>query len=325
MIIISTSPCRLSLFGGGTDINPYCDLYSGLTINMAINLRQKLTVYFDKDIINFNNGKGGPNIFPTLANPNFYYTILKEFGLDDMHQIKFKSECDGIIESGLGSSAAAAVSLLGVINKKLNLKLSLDQIAHKAWELEVKKIGLFGGKQDQYIAAFGGVNIMEFKDGKVDITPLAKGFIEPLFPYLCLFYTGENRQSALIQEEFRNLTQKQIEALDEIKKLAVEAIDPITQGDFKQVGYLLNKAWEFKKASNKGVTNKRIDEIYSKALKAGALGGKIMGAGGGGFILFICPIWAQVVLKERLREMGCEWWDFSPCFQGLDVRILPDE
>ena len=314
MKIQSLAPTRASLFGGGTDVSPYCDEYGGLCVNMAINLRQKLTLYSEDDIYEH------PYVtVPSLGSEKFYYTILEEFKINGGHLSSIKAEFDGLIESGIGSSASAAVCLVGAINKRLNLGMSLDQIAEKAWDIEVNKLRLFGGKQDQYAAAYGGVNVMEFKKDGVKITPLAKGFIEPLLPSLTLFYTGTNRKSAKIQEGFKKLTKDQIWALDRIKRLAFNAIDPIAKGDYIKVGALLDDAWELKKLSNKGVTNNIIDEIYAKAKELGAYGGKCCGAGGGGFMLFV------VNPEERekfIKELGLEWWDFSPCWQGLETRIL---
>lgn len=302
---------------------PYCDLYGGIVINMAINLRQKITGFFGEHLFDFNNGMAGKNVFPLNANPNFTYNILEEYGLDDMHQIKFESLSDGLLEAGLGSSAAAAVAILGMINKRKNLGMSLDDIAEKAWELEVNKLKLFGGKQDQYCAAYGGINIMEFRKDKVTVIPLARGFIEKLLPSLCLFYTGQNRKSATIQEGFKKLSQYQIDNLNNIKGLALTAMDPIASGDIEMVGYMLNQTWEYKKHSNKGVSNPRIDNFYRVGIKNGALGGKILGAGGGGYMLFIVPPEKKAEFIQTMEKQELEWWDFSPCWQGLEVRELP--
>jgi D-glycero-alpha-D-manno-heptose-7-phosphate kinase len=320
MKVLSVAPTRLSLFGGGTDVSPYCDLYGGLCINMAINLRQNLTMYSGEELFELT----GKSVFPYGANPDFYYQMLEEYGINDgVHLTKLISKFDGLIESGIGSSASAAVALLGAINKRKNLGMSLNDIAEKAWELEVKKLSLYGGRQDQYASVYGGVNVMEFKKGGgVNVTPLAKGFVEPLFPSLALFYTGKNRKSATIQEGFKELDQDQIGALNRIKKITIEAIDPIAKGDFRVTGALLDEAWEWKKLSNKGVTNPEIDAIYTKAKELGAYGGKILGAGSGGFILFI------VDPKERdqfIKKLGLEHWDFSVDFNGLEVRDITNK
>lgn len=321
MIISAVAPTRISLFGGGCDIDPYASTYGGLVISMAINLRQKCTLYSDEDIF---KKRPPANSFPLGANPDFYYTIFKEFPtIDGGHSTKIACEFDGLIESGIGSSASAAVCLIGAISKRLNLNMSPAEIAEKAWDIEVNKLGLFGGKQDQYTAALGGVNFMEFSRYGVKVTPLAKGFIEPLLPSLVLFYTGKNRKSATIQEGFKKLSSEQIQTLNQIKQLTIKAIDPIGKGDIEEVGHLLDRSWRLKKRSNKGVTEPWIDKLYEKAKKHGSLGGKIMGAGGGGFLFFVIkPNKKEEFIKE-MTVNGLEHWDFSPCWTGLDVRILP--
>lgn len=314
MKILSTAPSRISLFGGGTDVAPYATLFGGIVISLAISIRQHLTLYSGPDLYEHPYFEIPPN-----AQKEFYYKILDEYGLNDMHQSSLKSEYDGLIESGLGSSASAAVALLGAINKRLELNLTLDQIAQKAWELETKKIGLFGGKQDQWASAYGGVNVFEISD-KVKVTPLARGFIEPLMPSLVLLYTGKNRKSATIQENFKKPTKQQIKALDKIKALAVQAVDPVAHGDYEAVGNLLHEGWMLKKASNKLASTEWIDDLYKKGINLGALGGKVLGAGGGGFMLFVIDPDKR---KWFVYEMGLEEFDFSIDYNGLEVRRLP--
>lgn len=306
----------MSLFGGGTDVEPYSSEYGGITISMAINLRQKITLYTGDDLYEMS----GANIIPYRGTHEFNYKILEEFGMDDMHQAKLKSEFDGILEAGLGSSAAAAVALIGAINKAKNLGMSINDIAEKAWDIEVNKIGLFGGRQDQYASSFGGINVFTFAKDGVEVTPLVRGFIEPLIPAMVLLYTGYHRKSAIIQEGLKKLTKDKIYALDNIKRLVGKAIYPVSQGDYVQVGSLLNEAWELKKLSNK-VTTPEIDMIYQKGLENGAFGGKLLGSGGGGFILFIINPQDR---QEFVKSMGLEEWDFNVCYQGLDVRRLND-
>ena len=317
MKILSIAPSRISLFGGGTDIELYASKYGGLTINIAINLRQKVTMYSGGDLWEVS----GANYFPYKADPKFAYQILSEFGINDFHQTKLICKYDGLIESGLGSSAAAAVALIGAINKRQNLGLTTTQIAEKAWWLETQRLNLYGGRQDQYAAAFGGVNVMEFKD-RVTIVPLAKGFIDKLVPYFVLVYTGFNRKSAVIQEGFKHLSKKQIKVLDQIKDLALNSIDPIGKGDYLKVGEMLDWGWQLKKESNEGVTNSTIDSIYEKAISEGAVGGKVLGAGGGGFMLFIVPPEKQ---KDFIEKMGLDHWDFSICWNGLEVRDITNK
>lgn len=302
------------MFGGGTDVEPFASRYGGVTLNFAVNLRQKITMFSGQDLFQVE----GPNLFPWRSDPKFYYQILEEFGINDMHQTKLQCEYDGVIESGLGSSASAAVAMIGAINRRQNLKLNPMQIAEKAWELEVKKIGLFGGKQDQYVAAIGGVNVMEFGK-KVTITPLNRSFIEPLIPALVLFHTGSFRKSAVIQEGFKNLSDEQIVSLTRIKERLIKGVEYLGKGDVEGVGRLLDDAWQFKKMSNKGVSNQEIDELYIKGLVAGAFGGKILGSGGGGYILFVVDPDKR---SGFIEQMGYKPVDFSVDYNGLEVKEI---
>jgi len=306
MTIISLSPTRISLFGGGTDLVPYSSKYGGLVISLAINLRQEVMMHSLVD----------HNIFPAKADPKFYQKILDYFGING---VGLYCSFDGLIEAGLGSSASAAVAMVGAINRWQKRGMTLSDIAETAWELEVGRIGLFGGKQDQYAAAYGGFNVINFED-RVTVLPLTKEAIERLLPSMVLLYTGDLRRSANIQEGMRTLDAGQVDKLDRIKKIAVDAIDPINQGDIAKVGYLLDQAWLLKRQSNKGVSNTYIDDIYRKALEAGALGGKLLGSGGGGYMLFIVE---PNTKQDFIAKMGLQHWDFSPCWQGLETRILP--
>ena len=241
--------------------------------------------------------------------------------MDDMHQAKIKSEFDGLLQAGLGSSASAAVALVGAINKYKSLGMSLEQIAERAWEIEVNKIKLYGGKQDQYASVYGGLNLFEFSK-KVKRTRFNQTLARELAECMLLFYTGENRKSAVIQEGFKKLTQTQIQALDQIKMIVDEALIALYIRDYEQIGYLLNKAWEFKKKSNSGVSNPKIDNLYEQGMNLGAWGGKVCGAGGGGFMMFMVDPSKQVGF---LKRMNLEHWDFSPDFNGLEVRDITDK
>ena len=305
MKIISQAPCRISLYGGGTDIPTYASKYGGVVFNMAINIRQKVIMGGEHKLL-----EGDSEEFFNAFSPDFR-------GFDCSISHKF----DGHMESGLGSSAALAVSLIGAMDKYKNTNLSKDQIAEMAWNIEVNELGLFGGKQDQYAAVYGGVNVMEFND-KVTVTQLPPSFIEPLLPSMILFYTGKNRRSGKIQEAFKELSKTQIDALNSLKQLTYDGVNAIANKDIYSVGKLLDYAWQLKKQSNAGTTNDKIDAIYQTASKNGAIGGKILGAGGGGHILFVCPPDKQEQLKEALTKHDCTWTDFGIDFNGLETRII---
>jgi D-glycero-alpha-D-manno-heptose-7-phosphate kinase len=308
MKIISTCPCRASIWGGGTDIKSFSDRFGGVVFGMAINIRQK--VILDTKSTKTKLLKGD--------NPNFINAFIKPYKIGE---IGIEHTFDGTTESGMGSSASLAVALLGAIKRIKGEGMDRLKIAEEAYDIEVNKLKMFGGLQDQVHASYGGVNIIEFgKETKVN--QLSPSFIEFLLPYMVLFYTGQNRKSGKIQEGFKKLTRDQIKSLNNIKALTIDAITAIRDKDVALIGELLDLAWQLKKRSNKGVSNDRIDRIYDLALKNGAIGGKVLGAGGGGHILFICPPDKQPNLKEVMAKMCCKWVDFSIDYNGLETRIL---
>jgi D-glycero-alpha-D-manno-heptose-7-phosphate kinase len=318
MKIQALAPTRISLFGGGTDIPSFSDKYGGLVLSMAINLRQSITMYSDMDIYEV----AGKNVFPYNADPTFYYKILQEYGINDMHQTKLTCKFDGIIESGLGSSASAAVALLGCIDKRLNLGLFRDQIANRAWELETQQIGLFGGKQDQYAASFGGINLLMFqKDGQVNISPLQQWRTREFLPSLVLVHTGIIRTKTKIQEQLRIVDDNQTIELQALKNTVIPAINMVNNLDLQGFGILMGLSWESKKLCNPQMTTSEIENIYQKGLAAGAWGGKLLGSGGGGYMLFCIDPNKR---KDFIAKLGYAEVSFSPDYNGLEVRVLDE-
>lgn len=315
MKILSTAPTRVSLYGGGTDLGEYAEKYGGVVINLAINLRQKMILYTEDNIWEIRE-----NVFPANANPHFLYKVLEEFKINGGHHIRIQSFFDGVIGAGLGSSSSAIVCLLGAINRIKNLNLTKEQIAFEAFRLENQILGKYGGKQDQWASAFGGFNQLIIKNN-VLIYTLPKDCINKILPYLVLFYTGNTRESTTIQSGFKQLTPEHKEALDKIKDIAIRSVEYIKKGDIEIMAELLKESWELKKQSNKGVSTNKIDELYQKGIENGALAGKILGAGGGGYMLFIIRNKRQEFI-EKMLKVGLEETDFSCDFNGLEVRIL---
>ena len=303
MKLLSLAPTRISLFGGGTDLPEFADKYGGFCLNMAINIRQ----LFEID---------NETLPEETRETVFVSTILKEFNAENLHHIQ---QFGGIINGGLGSSAAAAVCLVGAINKYKNLGISRAGIAEKAWDIEVNKCGLYGGRQDQYCSAFGGINGMEFTKDKVTVVPLSRQFLDKLSGSVVLFHLGFNRKNPKIQEGFRKLSQGQVLCLSQIKKLVTEATPLIGNGDIEAVGHLLHRSWTLKKKSNRGVENLEFEKVYEKAQKLGAWGGKICGAGGGGYCIFMIDPDKRQGLIDGL---GIKWIDYDWDFNGLDVRRI---
>lgn len=300
--------------GGGTDIYPYAKAHGGMCLSMAINIRQEIVLDTASSI------KGLK--YPDGANADFYKAFFNQF---DLWPVKMNAIFDGEITGGIGSSAAAAVALVGAIAKAQNIKYDLDEIAQIAWNIEVNKLDLFGGKQDQWAAAHGGVNLFKFGgkfNGGVETIPLSFSFIEPVLPYLMLFHTGKNRKNSKIQEGFKELTEDKIQYLDALKGLVPEAIKAIHKGDIDMFAKLFNLSWEYKKMSNDGVSNEAIELLVSKAKKSGAMALRLTGAGGGGYAIMVVPMEIQNRFKKEMENIGMKWVDFSIDFQGLSVRQI---
>lgn len=315
MKIFSVAPCRLGLYGGGTDVSPYSEKYGGMVINMAINIRQEMTLYTRNDIYENPYHK-----VPIGADPKFIYKILDEFGINGIHHSALTSEFEGIIGAGLGSSAACTVALVAACSKALNLGLSREDIAERAWDIETNIIGHYGGKQDHYASAFGGFNLISFYKSGASIQRLNRDTGEKLAEHIVLFDTGVKRKKNL-QDGFKELTPEKIDALDKIKGIVNDASDQILIKDYEALGQLLDEAWRAKKRSN-SVSSPEIDEIYQQGIDCGAWGGKLLGSGGGGYMIFM------VDPAERTRfieNMGIKAIDFSIDWNGVETKNMTND
>lgn len=303
MKIKATSPLRVSLFGGSTDIESFYKVYGGLTISMAINLRQEVEIsdeYVEHRLLDSDNKE-------------FFKIFSQELKID---HLGITHKFDASSESGLGSSAALAVALVGAARKYHNLSMDRLEIATDAKNIEIEKCKLFGGFQDQIISAFGGMNLITFGK-KVEVKPIDKAIAENIANHLLLFDTGLRRTNSKLQENLKELNEVRIFSLMSIKSYAIEAYKNLTDIDF--LAELLQLSWYFKKNSNK-VSTPEIDKIYDEALKVGAMAGKLNGSGGGGFMSFWAKPAIQGDIIRALEEFGCKHYDYSIDWQGLDVR-----
>jgi D-glycero-alpha-D-manno-heptose-7-phosphate kinase len=211
----------------------------------------------------------------------------------------------------LGSSSTLVVAIIGAFAEWLNLPLGEYDIAHLAFEIERIELNMAGGKQDQYAATFGGFNFMEFyKDDKVIVNPLRikRKYITELQNNLVLFYTGTSRNSSnIIAEQSKNIKDKSVDATEATHRLKEQSIkmkEALLMGHLDKIGEILHFGWEHKKQIAKGISNPEIEAIYAAALNAGANGGKISGAGGGGFIFFYCPGNTRFKVIEAMKAFN---------------------
>jgi len=298
-IITAKAPTRIGLFGGGTDLEPFVSNYGGRVLNMAISIYHTITITAGETEIPDN---------PLIKQILSYYK--------GVNGIRITNSFDGVSSSGLGSSASLSVAFIGALDKYLAAKLTKNQIAEQAWQAE-KDLGWISGKQDQYASVYGGVNLFTFTTGNVHRWPIkdAKDFVN----WCLLVYIGGTRQSSDIQKKLVSRMRGEgvsVVCLRQLKELAILGKKALLDKDYYKVGDLLNHSWALKKLSNPACTNDRIDKIYQKAKAAGAIGGKVCGAGGEGHMFFIVPPAGK---QKVLDAIGLTEIPFSIDYGGLNV------
>ncbi|MDZ7737602.1 MAG: dehydrogenase [Bacteroidales bacterium] len=336
MIIRSKAPLRLGLAGGGTDVAPYSDRYGGAVLNATINLYAYATLIPRNDgkiIIHLINKSRVMNhdaslILDTKNDDSIatavYNRIVKDF---TGHPLSFDLilYVDAPPGTGLGTSSTLLVTVLGAFVEWLSLPLGEYDIARLAWEIERKDLSMDGGKQDQYAATFGGFNYMEFNNGNVIVNPLRikPMLMDELSHNFILYYTGISRLSSKIiseqSENVKNSSKKPIEAMHRLKEQARLMKEIILKGEFDEIGPALNFGWKYKKDMAKGISNQGIDLIYDTAIKNGASGGKISGAGGGGYLVLYCPGVTKYNMNEALSAYKGRIEPFEFTEKGLET------
>jgi D-glycero-alpha-D-manno-heptose-7-phosphate kinase len=322
MIYRSKAPLRIGLAGGGTDVAPYSDIYGGAILNATISMYAYANIEPRTDgkiVLNSIDKSEEIVLSSELHLPidgkldllkGIYNRIVKDFTHKPL-SFTLSTYVDAPPGSGLGTSSTLVVTILGAFSEWLRLPLGEYDLAHLAYEIERNDLKMAGGKQDQYAATFGGVNFMEFfNDDKVIVNPLRirSKYLNEMAHNIVLYYTETSRLSSkIIEAQSRNVVaknQKSIEAMHQLKKQAVLMKEAILKGELEKIGEILDFGWENKKQMAEGITNLMIDEIYSAAKAHGASGGKISGAGGGGFIFFYCPENTRSKVVKALEAFG---------------------
>ena len=306
MLIRSRAPLRLGLAGGGTDVSPYCDEFGGAILNATIDYYAYAALEpLDNGSVEFISADLNESvIYPSAAvleNDGrldlfkaIYNHVVRNYNQGKPLSLRISTRVDVPAGSGLGSSSTLTVAMLAAYAEWLNLPLGDYELAHTAFVIEREEAGLEGGKQDQYAAAFGGFNFMEFGgNGRVLVNPLRvkDWVVSELEASLLLYFTGKSRASAdIIQEQSRNVRDRNELALDAMHAIKEEAIrmkECLLRGDFHRLHEVLRSSWESKKRMASNISNQHIESLYACALKAGAYCARISGAGGGGFMLFL--------------------------------------
>ena len=324
---------RISFGGGGTDLEAYYAKYGGLVISSAINKYFYAVITTDEsddlqvisaDYRSLFRHSPYNDLFwdGDLALPK---AILHHFGIRRGINLFVASEVPP--GTGLGSSSAAAVTMVRAISTLVEQPLTKQQVAELASYIEIGKMGMPIGKQDQYASAFGGLNKITFSSEGVTVEPLQ---IEPdvrktLERRLMLFFTGSSRESTSILKHQRKSTQDRdevvLQALHNIKRVAVDVQSCLERGDLDEFARLLDYAWQEKRRLAPGLSTGFIDELYTLALEKGASAGKITGAGGGGFLMLYCHEEAQDTVTGALEERGLKRMNFHFDQQGATVLL----
>ena len=323
-VIMTRTPLRVSFAGGGTDLPAFYEREYGAVFSTAINKYVYVTVkrhgelhsepirlnYSETELVQkvdeIENGIARECLRLLKINPPIYISVV----------------ADVPAASGLGSSSSFAVGLLNALHVYRGERVSAGDLAEEASRVEVDILKRPMGKQDQYAAAFGGLNLFRFQpDGTVSVEPqqLPEGAIEKLFRHVLMFWTGVMRDSSSVLLEQKNNTERRMRELLvmrdhalQLKTLAAEGLEPV------RLGELLNETWQLKRQLASNISNEKIDLWYRRALQAGACGGKLCGAGGGGFLLFIVPPERQAAVRTALQDLS----ELSVGYEAHGARLL---
>lgn len=331
MIIRSKAPLRLGLAGGGTDVSPYSDQFGGVVLNATIDMYAHCTIEVTdngkiafhaadrEEYVEYDVSEQLPLDGVLDLHKGIYNRVMRQFPAHRQLSFRMTTYSDVPAGSGLGSSSTMAVAILKAFFEWLNLPLGDYDMAHMAYEIERLEVGLSGGKQDQYAATFGGFNFIEFyADDRVIVNPLRvkNWIVNELESSLVLYYTGLSRASAhIIDEQIKNtanVKEESLEAMHELKADALVMKEALLKGDIGRFAQYLGRSWEAKKRMASAITNETIENTYKVAMDAGAVSGKVSGAGGGGFMMFMVNPVKKIEVVRALQQL--DGWVLTPHF-----------
>ena len=341
--IRSRAPLRLGLAGGGTDVSPYSEEYGGAILNatidryafafiepsqdwkirfIAVDLEVEEVFPLDLDAI------GGARLKLHAA---VYRRMVREFAGGRPLAVTVRTSVDAPAGSGLGSSSALVVALVEAFRALLNVPLGPYEIAHLAFEIERIELALAGGKQDQYAAAFGGMNFIEFLPrDKVIVNPLRvpRSTLNELETSLIICFTGASRRSEdIIEQQRMGMIRKSAKTLDGLHQLKADAVEmkqAFLRANIVEMARILNRSWDAKKETASGVSTDYIEKVRKIAFEKGALAGKVSGAGGGGFIMFMVPPERRVSIIRALNDAGAPSSGVQFTTVGAESWTLPN-
>src|SRR5215831_10545149 len=315
-MIITQTPLRISFAGGGTDLAAYYAEREGFVVSTAIDKFAYVIVkerFADQIFLNYMKKEIRADV------ADIEHELIREAmrvtGVERGVEVTLLSDIPSE-GAGLGSSSSFTVGLLNAFHMYQGEQVTAEQLAREACEIEIERLGKPIGKQDQYIAAYGGLRSFRFRrDDRVEVRrlPLEPRQLRELDARLHLLFTGRTRKADVILSEQKAKTGDRSAELDGIKQLAEELVPSLEGGDFDRLGAMLHQNWELKRKLASGISDGAIDEMYARARSHGALGGKICGAGGGGFLLVYCPLERQERLEKGMRD-----------YRAMPFRLEPD-
>lgn len=326
-MILSRAPLRITLGGGGTDLKSYYSKYGGFLIAAGIN--RYCTILANKrfyDSIRLSYSQMEVRDSVDEIEHRIFRESLRLIGIEN--RIELHSTADVPANSGLGSSSSFTVALLNALHTYQGDYVSRKELAEEACHVEIDILGEPIGKQDQYMAAFGGITCLTFdKDGTVLVEPLrlTDETLDQLESNLMFFFTGKERSASEILREQDEKSKKNDPAMDQnlhqVKDIGLKTREYLERGEVDMLGELLRTHWEIKKKRSQKMSDPFIDECYDVALKSGAVGGKLMGAGGGGFFMFYCKSDKKIKVSEALNKMGLRREKFNIDWEGAQILL----
>jgi len=342
MLIRSRAPLRIGLAGGGTDVSPYCDEFGGAVLNATIDYYAYASIEpFENGLVQIiSSDRDQAAEYPATPElpPDGTLDLLKhvhnhavrKFNAGRPLSLRLTTNVDVPEGSGLGASSTLVVAALRAYAEWMNYPLDDYELAQDAYFIEREQAGLHGGRQDQYAAAFGGFNFMEFgRNGSVLVNPLRirESVISELEASILLFFTGASRaSSAIIAEQSRNVetgNAEAVQAMHEIKQEALRMKESLLRGDFCLLHEVLRSSWESKKRMASQIVNEKIEKLYAVALEAGAYCARISGAGGGGFMMFLTDPMRKNRVAAALRDCEDKGVVYGCHFTYVGARAWP--
>ena len=336
MVIRGRAPLRISFGGGGTDVAPFCEEQGGAIIGSTINKYAYCSIVPRDDDQIVVHSLDFDMTVKYNTNENYVYDgkldrVTAALNAMDIKQgCEVYLQCDAPPGSGLGTSSTVMVAMLTAMSRWKGTMMDAYAMADLAYQVERLDLKIDGGYQDQYASTFGGFNFIEFHGrNNVVVNPLRikKDIIHELQYNLLLCYTGKVHVSAnIIKDQVQNYEkQDAFQAMCEVKALAYALKDELLKGNHHSFGKLLDYGWQSKKRMSNKISNPQIDELYEEALKAGAMGGKLLGAGGGGFLLLYCPYNVRHKVAARMELMGGQLTDWNFELRGAQSWVADDD